>query len=260
MPNNQPISHVTLDWSFTPFDFLQGHALPLCEGYAVTFSDGKIEARVEADRWVAEAGIERRIQQEIEVTLSALEMLRQQVLSLSEPSRADVLRDGNRVVYAEMRSTAVATDRMDCQLLDTDGKVVFNSVQARLEQEQAFLARVRLHSRDPLLRGLLQSYKAAQLDPGDELVHLYEIADGLATRFGGEHNARRKLAISEADWKILGRLANNEPVKQGRHRGKMGTALRDATPTELERSRQVARLFIDSYLRVLDQVRLASST
>ena len=47
-------------------------------------------------------------------------------------------------------------------------------------------------------------------------------------------------------------LFNNEPLRQGRHRGKSGSALRDATEAELTEARRIALAMIEAYLRHLD--------
>jgi hypothetical protein len=90
-------------------------------------------------------------------------------------------------------------------------------------------------------------------EPGNELIHLYEIRDALSTKFGGERGVRAALlGISSSDWSMLGRLANDEPIRQGRHRGHHAGALRGATETELAQARAIARRMIDAYLRYLE--------
>jgi hypothetical protein len=89
------------------------------------------------------------------------------------------------------------------------------------------------------------------VNPDNELVYLYEIRDALGARFGDEMKTRAALGVSGADWKRLGGLCNDEPLRQGRHRGKKGTALRDATHGELEEARTIARSMIEKYLRWL---------
>ena len=88
-------------------------------------------------------------------------------------------------------------------------------------------------------------------DPNNELVHLYEIREALSTKFAGENAARSALGISSSQWARLGQLCNNEPLWQGRHRGKTGGALRDATEGELTEARGIARAMIEAYLQHL---------
>jgi hypothetical protein len=93
----------------------------------------------------------------------------------------------------------------------------------------------------------LNSYKAAVDDPANELVHLYEIRDALAGHYGGDAAARAKLGISEKEWKRLGILANDAPLKEGRHRGRHSKKLRHATAAELDEARKIARGWITAF-------------
>ena len=99
---------------------------------------------------------------------------------------------------------------------------------------------------------MLRSYDAGVRDPTNELVHLYEIRDALSAKFGGESAARATLAITASQWSRLGQLCNNEPLCQGRHRGKTGEVLRDATEAELAEARGIARAMIEAYLQRID--------
>ena len=98
---------------------------------------------------------------------------------------------------------------------------------------------------------LLNSYTEAVNDPDNELVHLYEIRDAIAKKFGGGSAAVKALKITESQWSRLGQLANDEPLKQGRHRGKNLGVLRDATEWELKEGRDIARNLVEAYLYYL---------
>jgi hypothetical protein len=91
-------------------------------------------------------------------------------------------------------------------------------------------------------------------DPANEFLHLHEIRDALKTEFGGEQAARTTLGIERTAWSEFRRLANAEPVKQGRHRGKRaGEPLRDATALELSHARSFASNLIEEYMRYLER-------
>lgn len=53
-------------------------------------------------------------------------------------------------------------------------------------------------------------------------------------------------------WRRLGQLCNGEPLRQGRHNGVHGTALRDATDAELVEARSIALEMINAYLQILE--------
>jgi hypothetical protein len=63
------------------------------------------------------------------------------------------------------------------------------------------------------------------------------------------------MGLNATDWSRLGRLANSEPLKQGRHRGKSAGGLRDASESELVEARNIARSFVEAYLMYLDKNR-----
>jgi hypothetical protein len=85
------------------------------------------------------------------------------------------------------------------------------------------------------------------------LVHLYEIRDALKTKFGGDGETRDALAISRKTWSRFGNLADHEPLRQSRHRGIHTGTLRDATKSELNEARDIARGMIEAYGRYLEK-------
>jgi hypothetical protein len=93
---------------------------------------------------------------------------------------------------------------------------------------------------------MLESYGRSLDDPEHALFHLYEIRDAARTHFNGDDVRRRRLAIPRTDWSDLGRLANDEPPIEGRHRGRH-SALRNATQGELAAAREVARIIIEAF-------------
>ncbi len=101
---------------------------------------------------------------------------------------------------------------------------------------------------------MLNSYHTAVADSNNELVHLYEIREGISAKFGSESAVRKLLNISSSQWSRLGQLCNNEPLKQGRHRGKTIGALRDASESELAEAREISRAMIEAYLQYLEDL------
>lgn len=136
---------------------------------------------------------------------------------------------------------------------DKNGNVISDSRRDRIEKKKSLAKLASTHcAADGLLRVMLRSYDAAVCDPNNELVYLYEIRDALAAKFGDEHSARAALAVTKSEWSRLGQLCNNEPLRQGRHRGKTGEVLRDATENELVESRNIARIMIEAYMQYLE--------
>jgi hypothetical protein len=102
---------------------------------------------------------------------------------------------------------------------------------------------------EPLVLSLADSYSSAIANPENEFVHLYEIREALATYFHGEKAAEQQLGITAGQWKRLGSLTNDRPVRVSRHRGKHLISLRSATAAELAEARDIARMMIEAFAK-----------
>jgi hypothetical protein len=102
---------------------------------------------------------------------------------------------------------------------------------------------------------LLRSYRSAVADADDELIHLYEVLDTLVSAFGSQTEALRWLGQPKQKWSRLGRLCNVLPLRQGRHRGRVGEALRSASEEELAEARDLSTTFIESYIAYLERTK-----
>ena len=147
-----------------------------------------------------------------------------------------------------------ATCTAEFIITDKDGNAIVDSKRDRIakKKELAALAE-KYRGSDATAASLLNSYRMAVNEPNNELVHLYEIRDALSKRFGDDSAARHALNITSKKWSRLGILANREPLKQGRHRGENPGALRDATESELEEARDMAKAFVEAYLLYLER-------
>jgi hypothetical protein len=73
---------------------------------------------------------------------------------------------------------------------------------------------------------------------------------GSGDHYVGDVEARQKLRITKTDWSRLGELANDAPLKEGRHRGGH-SELRHATAAELDQARKIARCLIEEFANQL---------
>jgi len=147
----------------------------------------------------------------------------------------------------------ITSGNVDLIVKDKNGSIISDSRRDRIEKKKELAELAEAYSSNPVAESLLSSYKAAVNDPDNELVHLYEIRDALSKLFSGEKQARNALRLKASEWSRLGQLANSEPLKQGRHRGKSAGELRDASEEELTEARKIARSFVESYLVYLDE-------
>jgi hypothetical protein len=104
-----------------------------------------------------------------------------------------------------------------------------------------------------LLRAVLGSLAKATSDPGNALVHLYEIRDALEKHFGGARDTTLQLGVSSSRWSRFGQIANDLPIKEGRHRRKHAGALRGMTNEEHTFATSFAKDLIGGYLKLLSR-------
>jgi hypothetical protein len=222
--------------------------------YVMTIADGKAEARIDADIFDRDPGIRQALHDGLNDRFLAAQLLTHQRYTLSKSSTVRVDPDGKRNIFLELESIACGTSvgAPDLIMTDRDGNTVLDTRRDRIEKKKTVAELVQQHrATDPLLDSLLRSYQAAVKDPNNELVHLYEIRDALVTRFGSSDVVRTKLGIRDREWSRFGQLANDEPLRQGRHRGKNAVGLRDTTEGELQEARAIARKMIEAYIASL---------
>lgn len=131
----------------------------------------------------------------------------------------------------------------------TDGTVI-DSKAERLVEKRELAERVPAYSSDDHLTAMLNSIARGLTDKANCLVHLYEVLDSLIDKFGNKKNTID--ALSSSQWSELSKLANHEPLQEGRHRGKMVYSLRPATKKELDRCKFIASKFVVEYLQYLE--------
>jgi len=187
----------------------------------------------------------------VRLALQGRQMLARQSFTLRGPNITHHNDNGSRdiVLIAETGMLRITGHAPDILITAADGTVVRDTRVERLERDTELLTRlVSKGSTSVIARRMIESFGKSIDDPANELVHLYEIRDAAADHFGGETIARAKLKVSKAEWSQLGRLANDEPLNQGRHRGRQSELLRDAAPDELSVARRIARQIIEAFV------------
>jgi len=246
---------VLLEWKFTPPDYFEEAIEILRHDYAMTIANGIVEAKIESEVYDSNPSIRQALQDSLNDRFLGVQLLTHLPYELSKSTITRVHPDGRRNTSIELEAacTLVCGGSADFRVTDKDGNVISDSRRDRIERKKSLAELVSAHrASDGLLSAMLRSYNAGVRDPNNELVHLYEIRDALSVKFGGESSARAALAITVSQWSRLGQLCNNEPLRQGRHRGKTGEALRNATKGELVESRGIARAMIEAYLQYLE--------
>ncbi len=246
---------VVLEWKFSPPDYFE-EALEISrQDYTMTIADGKVQAKIDSAIYEANPSMRRALHDALNDRFLGVQLLTHHAYELSSSTMTRVHPDGHRDIFmeAEPGRFVISGKAVDFQVIDKDGNVISDSKHDRIEKKKSLAELVTTHrATDGLLASLLRSYDAAVRDPNNELVHLYEVREALSVKFGGENGARSALGITSSQWSRLGQLCNNEPLRQGRHRGKTGGALRDATEGELAEARGIVRAMIEAYLQHVD--------
>jgi hypothetical protein len=246
---------VVLEWKFSPPDYFEEPIHIKRDDYVMTISNGTVEARIRPELYDKDQSIRDRLHSSLNDRFLGVQLFSHKPYELSKASMYRLHRDGRKdiTIFPEPILITVSMGEPDIIVKDKDGNVISDSRQERIQkkQELAELAE-KYRQKDPFLASILHSYNEAVNDPDNELVHLYEIRDAIAKHFGGELAAKSVLGISGTQWSRLGKLANDEPLKQGRHRGKNPGVLRDATEGELREARSITRNLVEAYLDYLE--------
>lgn len=245
-------------WAFSPPDSFEQEFTVEIDGYVLHVVVGSAQVEIDTDAFEADRAVVDRIHDVLKDYLVAVELVTGFSTTLGRPERETLREDGKRVVYAEMMSLGCATSfgRPDVVERDVAGNVVRDTRQERIDGIKSLGERIAAQRQeDGTLVKLVASFRAAMRDPSDELVHLYEIADALKSRFKRHRELQDRIGIDPEAWGRFERMCNDRELRQSRHRGLATRALRDATPAELQEARSLARKMIDGYLRYLECAR-----
>lgn len=243
-----------LEWEFSPADYFEESYEVVRDDYTLSVNLGKAEARVPAELYGSDPEIRQKIHASLNDRFLGVQLLTFRPYTLSSPRRIRLHEDGRRDVIIEVQGvSAIAMGgTLDLRITAADGTVVADTKADRIAEKRLLAERIeKYRPTSSTLASMLASFGAATRDPQNELVHLYEVRDAVSSLFGGKSPAMKALGISAGSWSRLGQLCNDEPLRQGRHRGKNGVSLRDATHAELEEARELARSMLRAYVDFL---------
>lgn len=245
-----PDSKTVLEWCYEPDGFFEeGFEFELPEG-KVSAAKGRVKGVFGSDYYDQGRKFREYAHARIADVFMAQQVQVHHEFELSEASMMRLHKDGRREVMAfpETIRIKVSLGCGDLVVRNADGEIVQDTRAERLQKQEAFRSKVVSLAQDDLaLKRMLQIFRTALSDTDNLLIHLYEVREALVSEYGGEANVMKALNVSLIDWKWFGRLANNEPVKEGRHRGKH-QELRPATSLEKERSIAFVQALVEAYV------------
>lgn len=250
---------VIAEWEFTPADLFEEDfdlAIPGYEIHAVkgTFSVTVTEQLSRSDETIRD-DVERKLQS----LLSGVQLQEHKPASLSLKNFSRATDDGRRgvTIFVETALLTISGMSVDFVMKDKDGNIIADTKADRVRKKQTNAKRVLLHGGDPTLQAITASFQDSLKDPTNAMVYLFEIRDALKNKFGSERDALKTLSVGQ-QWKLIGQLANDEGIREGRHRGIFRAAgLREATTDELKQAREAASGIIGAYLDHLDCISCA---
>lgn len=251
-----PVVSIELEWKYTPLNFFEEPINITLEGIILTIENGKAFAQITIDQLNENSDIKSNLHRIVESKFQAIQMFNHKKFELSQPSRIDIKENGGKNYYLHCEPAVYKTTMgsVDFVVKDKYGNIKSDTKKDRIEKQDRILSLISKHIElDSTLSGLISSYNMSVKDPYNELVHLYEIRDALLARFGSKKTAMKSLNITNSQWNDIGFIANELPLKQGRHRGKMLGKLREADSSELEKSRKSAVDLIEKYLEYIEE-------
>lgn len=245
------LERTEFEWSYQPGDFFEE---PL------EWHDGSFDLVIDSGRAVATLNVAcdqlpEGFDTPVRNRVAAFFVVRRLLIHRHfEFGSLKVTRLSRRKTKATLRAMRIPSDTSpgptDRMGRDGSSNVVDGHQAERIASETALLVSVAPKlAESTTLRALLASYAAAVTDPDHELIHLYEVRERLASYYGTEETARTTLRIRTDEWNRFGRLANSEPLQQGRHQGKNPAGLRAATVEELADARAIVCRWIVEFAK-----------
>lgn len=246
---------VILEWTFSPPDYFEEETRIEHENYTMTIGAGKVEARINPAAYDEEHKMRDELHESLNGRFLAVQLITHKPYKLSKASMHRLHPNGSEkpTVFIGSVFQETVIQPVDNVEKDRDDNILSDTRRDRIEKKKELGELVEKYRlQDDFVESMLSFHDAAIHDPKNELIHLYDIWETLKARFGSQAAALTTLAIDDSDRSTLGRLANEEPIRQGRHRGAMVINLRDATETELNEARKIASNMIEAYLRYLE--------
>lgn len=247
------MSHkVILEWGYKPKNFLEAPHKIDFKGSEIKLEGGNIMLEITKEIYDSDPKYSNNVETFIKKYLDGISIESHTSYTLLREATKVINEDGKIVghtLVAQKISHSVSIGgNVDFVVRDKNGNVTHDSKKERIENKKAWGNLItKIPSQDQALKDI---YLNSIEDPKNELIYLYEILDYVGKKFGGKREARKKLSIRKKDWNLLKEIANNRPLREGRHRGQNADNLRNATLEELQSARRISKEIIRQYLKL----------
>ena len=238
-----------LEWKYEPSDFFEAPYQCASADFSLVMSEGRALVTLSVPVDPVPEELEKRVKLAVDGVLLVRQVQVHRRYTLVGPNTYQYSAAGKSIaVRPDTAHLLITAGHVDFVMTDPSGKIVRDTRAERIAEHTAFID--SLAPKVPksfLLRSLLEMYSRAVSDPKKELVHLYDVRDALSKYYGKKELAIKALHIIEGEWNRFGKLANDEPIRQGRHAGKHHQNLRNATEVELADARNLVKKWITSF-------------
>lgn len=244
------VAKTVLEWTYEPRNFFEERSALYHPDGSIEIAEGKARGEFDAARFDEGEAFCKSMHGFLESAFLAQQIQAHLPYTLAQPALARVHPDGRRDVSLFVKSAVMvmSVGTVDIIVRDANGNITSDSKAERLGKQAQFRADVgRILPHDIALKRMLQSFRNALENSDNLLIHLYEIRETLSTEFSGEKAAREAVSVSSGDWSKFGRLANEEPLLEGRHRGKHSD-LRKASADEATWALNFGQRLIEGYV------------
>ena len=221
--------------------------------------NGKREANVYSDVFENNPTMKDDLANSLNARFLGVQILTHKPYQISKALMYRLHPDGSRIAFFVQRPFGgiIFGGRSEIIIGNKDGNVIVDTRRDRIERKKKLSELVENTS---VLTPRLPSFLTAiiwLLEIRIMSWYIFTIFLIFIEKIWGNKNKSRKmrkldachaLNISSEEWKYFERLANSEPLKQGRHRGMNPETLRSATESELDEARRIVRTFIEAYI------------
>jgi hypothetical protein len=247
---------VILEWAFSPPNYFEEPIHIIREQYDMIIDNGNVEAKIKPEVYNNDSEMRDKLHNSLNDRFLGTQLVSHEYYNLSDSTMYLLHPDGRKDITIIGKGGICISGSGQCDIIlkDEKGNIIKDSKRERIDKKKQLSDLTEKYCvKDPLVKSLLNSNSMSVKNHANELVYLYEILEALSKHFRGKVAARKALGVSNNKWIRLRRLANAEPLKQGRHRGKSVGVLRDATVEELEEARRIAGSLIEGYLEYLER-------
>lgn len=247
------IVRVEVVWEFKPLGYFKEPFTQTVLRHSLNFEEEKVWSHLPPETEISRGGTIDELTDRLRSIYKLVEVETRRKVEVPEPQIVRRLCSGRANYVLRVEGGSVTVIGTGARLYTgTPEEIERKKAKERARRLRMAEQGASLGHDDPLLQRALTSFHTALRDAANEFIHLYDIREALKTFFGGDKETRDALGITKAEWNEFGKISNDEPIRQGRHRGKHYDVLRDATDDERLRARKFIRLLIGKYIGWLE--------